>query len=115
MAASACRDQIRSADMIGRIGGEEFAVAMPNTRVDDALVLVERLREALAMAEFRVGEAIIRTTASIGLAQVQRTEDFASLYARTDAALYAAKAQGRNRVVVATDLAAAGTRAGRQA
>jgi diguanylate cyclase (GGDEF)-like protein len=103
MAGRTSRATIRATDLIGRIGGEEFAVLMPNTGAAEALVIVDRLRAALAEAELRVGTLSVRSTVSLGLAEQQEGEDFDSLYARADAALYAAKANGRDRVVVAPE------------
>jgi diguanylate cyclase (GGDEF)-like protein len=96
-----CREQTRATDLIGRMGGEEFAVLMPNTHAGDALVLLDRLRAGLAEAEVCVGGVTVGATASLGLAELRDGEDFDPLYARTDAALYAAKQAGRNRIVVA--------------
>jgi len=99
MVARTIRDEIRVTDLFGRIGGEEFAVLLPDTLADNALVLLDRLRVALAEAEVMAGDLGIRITASLGVAEQRADEDFASLYARADAALYAAKAGGRDRVV----------------
>ncbi len=100
-AARISRDHVRATELVGRIGGEEFAILMPNTRIAEALGLAERLRSALADAEIWAGGRKIRTTASLGLAEQQEGEEIDSLYARADAALYAAKQAGRNRVVIA--------------
>jgi diguanylate cyclase (GGDEF)-like protein len=100
MVGQTIREQIRATDMFGRVGGEEFAVLLPDTPADQALVSLDRLRAAVAEAEVRVGEQTIRTSASLGLAEQRPDEDFATLYARADAALYEAKATGRGRVVV---------------
>jgi diguanylate cyclase (GGDEF)-like protein len=100
-AAQVFRAQLRASDLIGRIGGEEFAVMMPNTGAAEALVFVDRLRDALAKADFTVAGATVRTSVSVGLAEQRPLEDFAALYARADAALYTAKSRGRNRVVAA--------------
>jgi diguanylate cyclase (GGDEF)-like protein len=108
LAGRTAREQVRVTDLIGRIGGEEFAVLMPNTRAAAALTLADRLRAALADAELTVGDLTIRATASLGLAEQRDGEDFDGLYARADAALYAAKEGGRNRVVLAPDDQAAG-------
>jgi diguanylate cyclase (GGDEF)-like protein len=101
LVGQACRDRMRTTDLIGRIGGEEFAVMMPNTHAADAVVLLDRLRDALAEASVKVGDRTVRATASVGLAELRGGEDFDSLYARADAVLYAAKSLGRDRIVVA--------------
>ena len=87
----------RVIDIVARIGGEEFAVILPNTCADGALEVAERMRTAVAQASGLEHPATI----SIGAATLQPDEDATSLCARADAALYAAKAAGRNRVVLA--------------
>jgi diguanylate cyclase (GGDEF)-like protein len=95
------RDLVRSTDILGRVGGEEFGLLLPNTRLDAARILVERMRVALACVEITVGELDLRVTASLGLAEQDENESFQSLYARADAALYVAKTSGRDRVIIA--------------
>ena len=87
----------RVIDVVARVGGEEFAVILPNTDAQGALEVAERMRIAVAQAHW-LGHP---TTISLGAATLQQQEDAASLYARADAALYAAKTAGRNRVVSA--------------
>lgn len=83
--------------MVARVGGEEFAVILPNTGADGAREVAERMRAAVAHANWLARPATI----SIGVATLQADEAACSLYARADAALYQAKAAGRNRVVLA--------------
>lgn len=87
----------RASDIVARVGGEEFAVILPNTDAAGAREAAERMRAAVAGATHLVQPASI----SIGGATLQDAEDARSLYARADAALYAAKAHGRNCVVLA--------------
>lgn len=87
----------RVIDIVARVGGEEFAVILPNTDTPGALEVAERMRTAVAQATWLAQPATI----SIGVATLQPAEDASSLYARADAALYAAKAAGRNRVELA--------------
>lgn len=90
---------MRDVDIIGRIGGEEFAVLLPQTGLHDANELAERLRVALAEMEVRVGELRLKVTASFGVAAVNvANESLADSMRRADAALYRAKSHGRNRV-----------------
>jgi diguanylate cyclase (GGDEF)-like protein len=96
--ASYMRDHIRTTDMVGRYGGEEFLVLLPNTDLDSACEQAERLcariREAAAPAE----TADIHVTVSIGVAQYNpEQEDWQKLLVRADYALYDAKAAGRDR------------------
>jgi len=95
-----CQRHIRATDLLGRLGGEEFAILMPHTAIVGAMLLADRLREAIKAAETATGERSIHVTASLGLAELRPGEDFDQLYARADAALYAAKDAGRDRVMV---------------
>lgn len=85
----------RRQDVVGRIGGEEFALLLPGISEEQAMPLAETLRRALADRPMRS----IRVTASIGLAQMEPGDDWTSLFARADGRLYAAKSDGRNRTV----------------
>lgn len=105
--------QVRSVDLVGRLGGEEFVVVMPETSLAGALVVAERFRAAVAAEPFVVegGTASVPVTVSIGVAvAVDATETLESLLKRADDALYAAKHAGRNRVVTLPggDMATAG-------
>lgn len=85
--------------LLGRVGGEEFAIFLPDTDLDGALVLGETLRQAVSELEIPCGEAVLRITASIGVAfDGSRTLSVAEIQRRADEAMYAAKKQGRNRV-----------------
>jgi diguanylate cyclase len=90
-ASGAWREATRSPDMLGRYGGEEFILVMPNTDVPGAWPLLERFRPLMPS----------RQTFSAGLALWDGQEGLDALLRRVDAALYGAKAQGRNRTVVA--------------
>lgn len=93
------RQVMRGTDIFGRVGGEEFAVAMPETDLDAARGVAERLREKFA--EERVGAwgRPVSYTVSIGIAHLDSPETVLSgLMKRADLALYAAKSGGRNRV-----------------
>ncbi len=85
---------IRNVDYLGRIGGEEFAVLLPETGLDDALAVAERLRASLHVHEAGINDFSV----SIGVALLRENESIADLMQRADAALYRAKAGGRNRV-----------------
>ena len=92
----------RSGDLIGRLGGEEFGILMPSASAEDAANVAERLRQAIeAPGEAVDGEILPGVTVSIGIASQERNQTGAELLAGADAALYAAKEGGRNRVKVA--------------
>ncbi len=91
--------QMRPTDTTARIGGEEFAVLMPHTKVREALATAERFRAAMVKAAF--GSLKESVTVSIGVAELQDDEDGDALLRRADHALYAAKRAGRNQVVAA--------------
>ncbi len=92
---------IRSRDLFGRLGGEEFAVLCPDTPADEAARVIDRLRASLAGAAAGSTRGGVRFTFSAGVAERVAGEPLSQLMARADAALYAAKAAGRDRVTVA--------------
>lgn len=100
--ASICRSAVRSTDIIGRTGGEEFVLLMPQTDAEAALQMLERLREQVARIADALPQAGLRTRVSIGVASCHEADDsFNRLLLRADQALYAAKAGGRDRVQLA--------------
>ncbi|MEW9856143.1 sensor domain-containing diguanylate cyclase [Novosphingobium sp. M1R2S20] len=94
---------IRPNDVLGRIGGEEFALLMPETEAEGAVIAVERLREEVAAASLQAEPGLcLKVTASFGIAELDPAiVDAESWFAATDVMLYAAKRSGRNRCVVA--------------
>ena len=91
---------LRSTDLFGRIGGEEFAVILPETDDQKAIEVAERLRKGLSELTVQSEEGPIRFTVSIGLATLKdETDNLLSIMKRSDAALYKAKENGKNRVV----------------
>jgi diguanylate cyclase (GGDEF)-like protein len=95
--ASIVKQQLRQSDELGRWGGEEFMVMCPETDIAQACFIAERLREAIAEADWEG----LTVTVSFGIARKQESELPGSLYERADQALYAAKRAGRNCVKVA--------------
>lgn len=101
----ACRKVLRQGDIIGRIGGEEFAVLVPGGTEAIAQRVAERIRESVQGTDMLAEGKRLQLTVSIGVA-VDETggEDFDRLFTRADNALYAAKNSGRNRVRFAEGL-----------
>jgi diguanylate cyclase (GGDEF)-like protein/PAS domain S-box-containing protein len=103
--AQAARGALRTSDVLGRLGGEEFAMLLPDTDLAGALVVAERVRAAVAATEVQGREvrlagaaASIRVTVSVGVAERRGQEPIEPLLKRADRALYAAKDLGRDRV-----------------
>jgi two-component system, NtrC family, C4-dicarboxylate transport sensor histidine kinase DctB len=98
--AQACRAALREPDFLVRFGGEEFVAVLPDTATSEALLVAERLREAIERLQVPFGELALRATVSIGLSEFVAAEDsLEKAFARADTALYEAKRSGRNRVV----------------
>jgi len=107
--------QVRNVDLVGRLGGEEFVVVMPETSLGDAVVVAERLRGAVASEPFMMQGTCekLPITVSVGIATTGEGSDtLETLLKRADEALYAAKHAGRNRIIT---LPAMGHRAPRPA
>ena len=104
--ADIARSTVRHIDRVGRIGGEEFFVVLPESDRENALAAAERLRSAIAAHAFAVGAKYIAVTVSLGVAVSpvgSNTQSFNDYLAAADAALYDAKNSGRNRVVVSEE------------
>ena len=91
---------IRASDILGRYGGEEFVVIFPETNLEEARVVSERLLTAVAGQPIAAGRGAISVTVSIGLTTFVSGQDMERVIERADAALYVAKANGRNQVRV---------------
>jgi diguanylate cyclase (GGDEF)-like protein len=92
---------VRVADVLARWGGDEFVLLLSDARLQLARGGVERVRQRIEAVSLRVGERPLQVTISAGLAEHIAGESVATALARADAALYEAKAQGRNRTVAA--------------
>lgn len=101
--AEVCRETLREIDVIGRVGGEEFAIILPETDINAAMEVAERLRAALAAAKVPLQNGLpITFTVSIGVASLASAEDNMDvLLSQADKALYEAKAAGRNKICAA--------------
>ena len=96
--AGLVKKNIRSADILSRFGGEEFMIIAPETDVEGASVLAEKIRYLIAQHDF---EVVGRVTITLGISVYKADDTLDSLVKRADKALYAAKKNGRNRVETA--------------
>jgi diguanylate cyclase (GGDEF)-like protein len=91
---------MRSSDILGRIGGEEFAIILPQTGLSKGKIAAEKLRAAVSAAPVRFGDVSFPMTVSIGVSEIlPEDKDFFQVLGRADQALYEAKRRGRDRVV----------------
>lgn len=94
---------VRNVDLVGRLGGEEFAIILVRTRAHEAAACAERIRASIAALQFDGPTGPFRITASFGVTQAMADDaSFAAVLNRADKALYQAKHGGRNRVVLLT-------------
>lgn len=120
LVAMALKDNAKGRDLAARYGGEEFAVVLPETPLRQATTVAEHMRRAVMGKELlkrSTGEHLGRITMSIGVATLHAGESAGSLIERADKCLYAAKRNGRNRVICEVDpeVAAAGAAPAAQA
>ena len=97
---------IKCQDITARYGGEEFAVVLPNTALRQALTVADHIRRAVMAKELKkksTGEILGRVTISVGVSMLKADDDTDTLIERADACLYAAKRNGRNRVICEVD------------
>jgi diguanylate cyclase (GGDEF)-like protein len=96
--ADNCRETIRGTDILGRIGGEEFAMILIETDLEDSFAVAERLRKRIESHVFKFDGQTTRCTVSIGISAIfPEKDDLETIMKRADAALYEAKQSGRNR------------------
>ncbi|WP_307719031.1 GGDEF domain-containing protein [Massilia glaciei] len=96
-----CKNELRDSDQIGRLVGVEFAVLLPRTGQDEALLVADRIRAAIEATPVKTGRAMVGLTASFGVTALRADDSTVSLFQRADQALQRAKADGRNRIAVA--------------
>lgn len=102
--AASCRSVMRAVDQLGRLGGEEFAILLPETSQDGAAAVAERLRQQIAATRLETDSGSLSVTASFGVAAISPDRNtIETALAAADEALYQAKTTGRNRVVAAED------------
>ena len=97
--AELCRQEVRPNDLFGRLGGEEFAIVLPECGADDAREFAERLRRRVKAETVTYGEHVVRFTMSAGFVLHDGVETDAAFLERGDLAMYVAKGAGRDRVM----------------
>ncbi|KJC50242.1 diguanylate cyclase [Bradyrhizobium sp. LTSP849] len=100
------KQTIKGQDITARYGGEEFAVVLPNTALRQALTVADHIRRAVMAKELKkksTGEILGRVTISVGVSMLKQGDDTDALIERADSCLYAAKRNGRNRVICEVD------------
>jgi diguanylate cyclase (GGDEF)-like protein len=96
-----CENDLRDTDIFGRIGGEEFAIVLPNTPFAEAQEVIERIRQDIEKTDVEIGkESALHFTASFGMTEITGGTDFEGMFKHADAALYQAKENGRNRICI---------------
>ena len=97
--ASLLTDQLRAGDLLAKYGGEELALLLPDTSLDEAIGLCERLRAAVEGHRFESRKGRVPVTFSAGVARLEPGMSAEALFEAADRQLYAAKDAGRNRVM----------------
>ena len=106
LVAMSVKHNVKGQDTAARYGGEEFAIVLPRTSLREANAVADQIRRAVMSKELMkrsTGEHLGRVTVSIGVASHRRGDSVNSLIERADCCLYAAKRNGRNRVICETD------------
>ncbi len=99
--ARCCVGSVREVDFLGRYGGEEFIILLPETDRDSAVMVAERLRKSITVNPFKTTAGDVSITVSVGVSSKDdKTTNLESLIARADQALYISKHKGRNRVSI---------------
>jgi diguanylate cyclase (GGDEF)-like protein len=98
--AQICLDNVRQMDILGRFGGEEIMLLLPDTSLENSIVVANRLRQRIASTPVQTEQGPVSVTVSIGVAALDDTCDrLETLIEHSDQAMYSAKRQGRNRVI----------------
>jgi len=101
--AAIANEYVRNNDILGRIGGEEFLVILPNTSAKQAYDVAERIRHAIEIKDITLGGEVVNISASFGISQLaQNQPNFNQIFHEADIALYQAKNSGRNRISLAS-------------
>ncbi len=96
--ASRINGALRNIDVVGRYGGEEFILLLPNTNLDTAIIICERIRTAIAETPVKYGNHLIYTTISLGVTTITNGDTINSAIERADSLMYQSKQKGRNCV-----------------
>lgn len=96
--AKMLRKRLRKSDFVARFGGEEFVIVLPETTVEQAIPILDGVRQAIANCPFHFREKPVSITISFGVAEPDKNDTPASMFERADKALYKAKNAGRNRI-----------------
>ncbi len=99
LVAQSLQKAVRETDFMARYGGEEFVVLLPQTALDAALVVAEKLRAEVAASPFHFAGSPVPITCSVGVSELRPQDDWEALIERADQALLRAKREGRNRVL----------------
>lgn len=105
--AALTKEAVRESDIVTRWGGEEFLILLQDCPLQQATTIAEKLRHIIASHDFELPGSALSLTASMGVAEYENRETLNSFFARADTALYQAKAEGRNRIVVSASTATA--------
>jgi diguanylate cyclase (GGDEF)-like protein len=101
--ARRCKSSVREVDLIGRYGGEEVVILLPETDSETAMKVAERLRTSIEKTPIRISDRELQITVSIGVSRRdEHTLELETLIARADQAMYVAKYKGRNQVAIST-------------
>ncbi|MDX1588696.1 MAG: GGDEF domain-containing protein [Oleiphilaceae bacterium] len=103
LVARCIRESLRAPDFVARYGGEEFVVLLPETSGADAMAVLDKVRQKVAQLPFHFRQEKVQVTFSGGVVAFQPVENLSELFDIADRALYQAKDQGRNRIVLAND------------
>jgi len=101
--AQTCRARMRTQDQLGRTGGEEFLLVLPQVRLNEAVRIIDRIRDGFPPAVLRHGRLELACTFSAGVTEALPDDDRSSILSRADRALYAAKEEGRNRTRIGSE------------
>ncbi len=102
--AKLLKSNLRKVDYLARFGGEEFVSLLPETKIESALMVANKLRNIIAETEFHFSDKTVPLTISCGLAQFNEGDTPETVFQRADAALYQAKAAGRNQCQTETEI-----------